>query len=206
MREPGFEDFAALWNEPEDREQQAFERMARKARLQGRLHAYGDAIVVVMIVGMSLAGVLLKPSGAMLAAGLVMAVTSIAITWQRRKIRQMTKTLDTSDRRAFVRSSVENAQANLRRVTLSLIVFPASLPVAILFKIAWRNGGHLAHPLTELAHWATSIRGMIVLPIFFLLGGLTIRSRLKIKAELRRLETLEAAYLDEAECDRRDSA
>ncbi|MEA3037398.1 MAG: hypothetical protein QOH04_3200, partial [Sphingomonadales bacterium] len=97
MREPGFEDFAALWNEPEDREQQAFERMARKARLQGRLHAYGDAIVVVMIVGMSLAGVLLKPSGAMLAAGLVMAVTSIAITWQRRKIRQMTKTLDTSD-------------------------------------------------------------------------------------------------------------
>lgn len=205
MREPGYEDFAALWNEPEDSERQAFEKMARKARLQGRLHAYGDAFVVIMIVGLSLAGVLLKPSGVMLIFGMVMAVTSIVITWQRRKIRQMTKTLDTSDRRAFVRSSVENAQANLRRVTLSLIVFPTGLPVAILFKIAWRHGGHIEHPLIELAHWATSIRGMITLPVFFLLGGLTIRSRLKIKAELRRLEALEAAYQDEAENDRRDS-
>jgi hypothetical protein len=148
----------------------------------------------------------LKPSGVMLVFGMVMAVTSIVITWQRRKIRQMTRTLDTTDRRAFVRSSVENAQANLRRVTLSLIVFPTGLPVAILFKIAWRNGGHIAHPITELAHWATSIRGLITLPVFFLLGGLTIRSRLKIKAELRRLEALEAAYRDEAESDRRDSA
>jgi hypothetical protein len=206
MREPGFEDFVALWNEPEVAEQEAFEAVARRARFHGRLLAYTDVALVVIIVGISVAGALLKPSGLMLAISFVMAVTSIVLTWKRRKIRQMTKTLDTSDRNAFLASSLQNVRADLRRLTLSLIAFPLCLPVAILFKVAWRHGGHLAHPLAELAHWATSTRGMITLPIFVLLGAATVRARLKVKAELRRLNALEAAYRDEAERDMRDSA
>jgi uncharacterized membrane protein YeiB len=205
MREPGFEDFATLWTESEDAEQLAFEAVARKARLHGRLLAYTDVALVVMIVGISIAGVLLKPSGAMLAISVFMAGSSIALTWKRRKIRQMAKTLDTSSREAFLETSLQNAQADLRRVTLSLILFPLCLPVAILFKAAWRHGGQLAHPLSELAAWATSLRGMIVLPIFVLVWAVTFRSRLKVTAELGRLKALEAAYRAEAERDSRDS-
>jgi hypothetical protein len=206
MREPGFEDFVALWTEQEDAEQQAFETVARKARFQGRLLAYTDIALVLMIVGISVAGALMKPSGLMLAISLVIVASTIAITWKRRKIRQMTRTLDTSNREAFVKTSLQNVRADLRRLTLSLIFFPLSLPVAILFKVAWRHGGHLAHPLTELAAWTVSVRGMITLPIFVFLGAATIRARLKVEAELRRLNALEAAYRDEAERDARDSA
>jgi hypothetical protein len=206
MREPGFEDFVALWNEPEVTEQDVFEDVARKARFQGRVLAYMDIVLIVTIVGISIAGAVLKPSGPMLAISLVFAVTSLVITWKRRKIRQMTKTLDTSSRDAFLKSSLQNVRADLRRMTLSLIFFPVGLPIAILFKIAWRHGGHLAHPLNELAAWTTSIRGMITLPIFVLLGAATIRARLKVKAELRRLSEIEAAYREEAERDARDSA
>jgi hypothetical protein len=205
MREPGFEDFATLWAESEDAEQLAFEAVARKARFQGRLLAYTDMALVVMIVGISIAGVLMKPSGAMLAVSLLMAGSSIALTVKRRKIRQMAKTLDTSSREAFLKSSLQNVHADLRRVTLSLIFFPLSLPVAILFKAAWRHGGHLAHPLSDFAIWATSLRAMIVSPIFLLVWALTFRTRLKVKAELGRLKALEAAYRDEAERDSRDS-
>jgi hypothetical protein len=206
MREQGFEDFVALWTEQENAEQQAFEAVARRARFQGRLLAYTDVVLVVMVVGISIAGALLKPSGPMLAISFVMAVSSIALTWKRRKIRQMTRTLDTSSREAFLKTSLQNVSSDLRRLTLSLIVFPLCLPVAILFKVAWRHGGHLAHPVAELAHWATSVRGMITLPIFALLGAATVRSRLKVTAELRRLKALEAAYRDESERDSRDSA
>jgi hypothetical protein len=206
MREPGFEDFVALWTEQEDAEQQAFEAVARKARLQGRLLAYTDIALVVMIAGISIAGALMKPSGLMLAISLVIVASTIAITWKRRKIRQMTRTLDTSSREAFLKTSLQNARADLRRLTLSLIVFPLSLPVAVLFKVAWRHGGHLAHPLAELAAWTTSMRGVITLSIFVFLGAATIRARRKVQAELRRLNALEAEYRDEAERDSRDSA
>ncbi|MEA3039516.1 MAG: hypothetical protein QOE79_2029 [Sphingomonadales bacterium] len=206
MREQGFEDFVALWTEQENAEHQAFEAVARKARFHGRLLAYTDIVLVVMVVGISVAGAVLKPSGLMLAISFVMAVSSIALTWKRRKIRQMTRTLDTSSREAFLKTSLQNVSSDLRRLTLSLIVFPLCLPVAILFKVAWRHGGHLAHPAAELAHWATSVRGMITLPIFLFLGAATVRSRLKVKAELRRLKALEAAYRDEAERDSQDSA
>src|SRR4051812_7202189 len=206
MRDPSLEDFTALWTEQEDSEQQAFEAIARKARFQGRLLAYTDIGLVVMVVGISIAGAVLKPSGLMLAISFVMAVSSIALTWKRRKIRQMAKTLDTSDRDSFLRTSLANARADLRRLTLSLIVFPLCLPVAILFKVAWRHGGHLAHPVAELAAWAVSLRGMITLPIFLLLGAATVRARLKVKAELRRLDALDDAYCEEAERDARDSA
>jgi hypothetical protein len=206
MREPGFDDFATLWAESEDAEQLAFEAVARKARLHGRLLAYTDVALVVMIVGISIAGALLKPSVGMVAISILMAGSTIAITLKRRKIRQMAKTLDTSSREAFLKSSLQNAQADLRRVTLSLILFPLSLPVAILFKAAWRHGGQLAHPLSELVAWTTSLRAMIVTPIFLLVWAVTMRSRLKVKAELGRLKALEAAYREEAERDSRDSA
>jgi hypothetical protein len=206
MREPGFEEFVSLWTESEEAEQLAFEAVARKARFQGRLLAYTDVVLVVMIVGISIAGVLLKPTGAMLAISILMAGSSVAVTWKRRKIRQMVKTLDTSSREAFLMSSLANARADLRRVTLSLILFPLSLPVAILFKAAWRNGGQLVHPLGEFAVWIHSLRAMIMLPVFFAVWGVTARARLKVKAELRRLKELEAAYRDESERDSRDSA
>jgi hypothetical protein len=206
MREPGFEDFAALWTDTEDSEQLAFEAVARKARFQGRLLAYIDVALAVMIVGISIAGVLLKPSGGMLAISVFMAGSSVALTFKRRKIRQMAKTLDTSSREAFLTSSLANARADLRRVTLSLIFFPFFLPVAILFKAAWRNGGQLAHPLGVFAVWIHSLRAMIVIPIFLLVWAVTARARLKTKAELRRLQALEADYRDEAERDSRDSA
>ncbi|MEA3038874.1 MAG: hypothetical protein QOE79_1387 [Sphingomonadales bacterium] len=206
MREPGFEDFAALWTEQGDAERQAFEAVARKARFQGRLHAYSDIVLVVMIVGISIAGAVLKPSGLMLAISVVIAGSSIAITWKRRKIRQMTRTLDTSSREGFLETSLQNARADLRRLTLSLFVFPLSLPVAVLFKVAWRHGGHLVHPLAELAAWVTSVRGVITLSVFVFLGAATVRSRLKVKAELRRLKALEDAYRDESERDSRDFA
>jgi hypothetical protein len=203
MREPGFEDFVALWTE-QAAERQAFDAVARKVRFQGRLLAYSDIVLVVMVVGISIAGAVLKPSGLMLAISVVIAGSSIAITWKRRKIRQMTRTLDTSSREGFLETSLQNARADLRRLTLSLFVFPLSLPVAVLFKAAWRHGGHLAHPLTELAAWVTSVRGMITLSVFVFLGAATVRARLKVKAELRRLKALEDAYRDESERDSRD--
>jgi len=48
MTEPGFDDIAALWNEPDGTEQEDFVALARKARRQGQLLAYVDFVFAML--------------------------------------------------------------------------------------------------------------------------------------------------------------
>src|ERR1700709_1088221 len=62
MREPGFDEFADLWQDPDDDAQDMFEALARRARRQGRLLAYMDIALAVLLVGSTLFGAVLTPS------------------------------------------------------------------------------------------------------------------------------------------------
>jgi hypothetical protein len=198
MTDPDLQELAELWQEPDEAEQEAFEAMARRARRQGRFLAYADLAWAVVLIGGSLFAAFMAPGPAMTAAAVVLLVTTVWLTWKRRKYRQMARTLDTTDRQAFFASSVRNARADLRRVTITMVAFPFLVPVALLLKVSFRTGADIVHPLDVLGSWVQSTRGIVTLIMLSLVMGYMYRSRLRIKAELGQLHRLLADYAEEA--------
>jgi uncharacterized membrane protein len=205
MTDPELQELAELWQRPdaadasEAVEAEKFRALALKARRKGRFLAYADAALAVLLVGGSILALLASPGRLTTGSAILLLVATIWLTWQRRKLRQMAGTLDTQDRQAFIESSVRSARANLRRVTLSLLSLPPLVIVALLAKMSFRKGGSVSDPGRILLDWAQSPRGMISLAIFALIMGLGVRSILRIRAELRRLQALRRAYQDETE-------
>ena len=206
MNDDEFDRLAALWNEPDPEEQAHFERLARRARRQGRLLAYADLAWFVLIVGGSAFAALIAPGPITMAAAVLLLVATVWLTWRRRKYRQMARTLDTTDRASFLQSSVRNARANLRRVTLSLIAFPLLVPVAKFLKLSFVTGGDISDMPEVLSDWAQSLRGMLTIFAMALVVAYAMRSRRRIKMELRRLEELRIAEAEGARQDAEDAS
>lgn len=199
MREPGFDEFADLWNEPGASDEEAFEQLARKARRQGRLGAYVDlAFVSIFVVGAALSTVMTPHPATIVAALCLLVITSI-LSWKRRQLRQMAKTLVAGDRMEFFAASVGIEKVNLRRNTLGLIFLPPGVAAAVAFKVALRNNGHLEHPLQAFGMWAASPRGMISLTLMVLFLAWMIASRRKTQLSLDRLKALRSDFLEEDE-------
>ncbi|HEY0412800.1 MAG TPA: hypothetical protein VGD66_06655 [Allosphingosinicella sp.] len=206
MIDPELKGLAELWQEPDAAEAELFERLARKARRRARLIAYGDLAWFLLVGGNIALAAFIRPNVVGASIAVVMLVTFVWLNWKRRSLRQMSRTIDTSDRAAFLESSVRMARGNVRRVTLSLITFPPGLLLAILFRVATKQHGDITHPLGAISAWATSPRGMIALVILTALGGWMMRSRVLLKAELKRIEEVRSAYAEEARRDEADAA
>ena len=197
MTDPELQELAELWREPDSAPAEDFQSLARRARRRGRFLADADWALAAVLVGGSLFALLVGPGPFTTIAAVLLLVATIWLTWQRRRLRQMASTLDTADRHGFIESSVRSARANLRRVTLSLIALPPLVIAALLTKMGARRGGHVSDPGQILLIWAQSPRGIISLAIFALLIALSLRSILRIRNELRRLESLRDAYEEE---------
>src|SRR5215218_5038362 len=103
MTDPDLQTLADLWTETDAAaEQEAFEVMARKARLRGRIFAWLDFAAVAFILATSVIGFLLKPGPITMVAAIALIVTTLIVTRKRRQIKQMTRTLDTASRHAFI--------------------------------------------------------------------------------------------------------
>lgn len=198
MTDPDLQELAALWQEREEGEAAKFEQMARRARRQGRLLAWADVGLAVLLIGGSLFAILASPGPIATVAALVLLVATIWITWKRRKLRQMARTLDTSDREAFLANSVRNARADLRRVTLSLAALPPLVIVSLFMKMGMRAGAGTVNPVEYIMNWAQTPRGLFSLTMFLLISLYMLRTRRRLKAELRWLEELRADYENEA--------
>lgn len=199
MREPGFDDLADLWQDPEEGDREAFEALARRARRRGRALGYADWALAAILVGGSFFALFASHGRLTTVAAILLLVATMWLTWHRRRLRQMAGTLDTADRQAFIESSVRSARANLRRVTLSLVALPPLVIFALLSKMSER--GESSDPGGFLLRWAQSPRGMISLAVFAALIALCIRSILRIRNELATLERLRRAYEEENQAD-----
>ena len=196
------DDLATLWRaDPEPAERDELEQLARQARRRGRLVDFVDLAMVVLVIGGSIFAVFAARSPLLMAAALVLIVATVWLTWKRRTIRQMSRDLVTTDRDGFLAGSIRHAKANLRRNTLSLVAFPLIVPLAVLLKRAAHAGGDPHAAFTGLVEWAGSQRGLITLTVLSFMILFLIRSRLKHRAELRRLEDLRRAYEEEARRD-----
>ncbi|HEX8241573.1 MAG TPA: hypothetical protein VF574_17685 [Allosphingosinicella sp.] len=194
MREPGFEDLANLWQDAEVGDRAAFEALARRARLKGRLLAYADFALVLLLAGGLLPGIVLAPNPMTIAAAVLLLVATLWLSWTRRRYRQMAATLNTSDPAAFVESSVAYARANLRRVNLSLILTGPLVATAIVFKAAKRSRGGLETLPQGLLEWVSEPRSWIGLAVVALVVLFMLRSRRRLRGELGRLEELRLDY------------
>lgn len=197
MTDPELQELAELWKEPDAAEAEKFQSLARRARRRGRYLGYADWALALVLVGGSLFALLASPSPLTTGAAVLLLVATMWLTFQRRRLRQMAGTLDTADRQAFIESSVRSARANLRRVTLTLLALPPLVIFALLARMKSRRGGQASDAGQVLLDWAQSPRGMISLAIFALLIALSLRSILRIRNELRRLDNLRQAYEDE---------
>jgi hypothetical protein len=199
MTDPELQELADLWQQPDAAEAEKFQSLARRARRRGRYLAYADWALAAVLVGGSFFALFASHGPLTTVAAVLLLVATIWLTWHRRRLRHMASTLDTADRHAFIESSVRSARANLRRVTLSIIAFPPLVIFALLAKMSAR--GRESDPAGFLLDWAQSPRGMISLAVFALLIGLSVRSILRIRNELARLEMLRLAYEEELQAE-----
>lgn len=206
MTDPDLQSLADLWRETDAGEQQAFEAMARQARLRGRIFAWLDFAAVAFILGASLVGVFMEPGPITMVAAIALIVTTLIVTRKRRQIKQMTRTLDTAGRHAFIDTSISNATANLRRTRLSLAFFPLGLVIALTYKMALRAGGRTELIPATFVEWVQTPRGIITMALLALLFAWGLRTARRTKQELRRLEELRVAYAEEDRHDERDAA
>jgi hypothetical protein len=197
MREPGFEDLADLWQDPDDGDREAFEAMARRARRRGRLLGYADLGLVLLLVGGVLPGIFLAVNPITIATAILLLAATLWLSWTRRSLRHMAATLNTSDPAAFLESSVAIAKANLRRVNLSLMLMPPLVAMAIAFKGSQHNRGGIEHLPQGIWEWASQPRAIIGLAVVVLIALILARSRRRSRMELDRLESLRLEYAEE---------
>jgi hypothetical protein len=208
MTGPDLDEFAELWQgDPDPEEQARMEALAEKARRRGRLLAYADITLAALIVGGSLFGAFAVRGPVTMVTALLLVVGTTWFTVKLRATRQMSRTLSTVDRESFIESSVRNARASLRRITIGLIFVPLLVPTVIVWKVSLRHGGVIPDPWQVMLDWAQSPRGIITMCLMAAAALFTLRSRRKLKREIRQLEELRAAYREEAarEGDRPES-
>jgi len=202
MREPGFEEFADLWQVPEENEREVFEALARRARWRGRLLAYADISLAVAIAATVAFAVFSTPHMGVIAPALLLLALVTGVTWQRRKLRQMSPTLNTDDRFAFLESSIRNANVNLRRVTLSIIITPPAGFLTTVYKRSLKDEHFWEHPLADMKIWATSWHGLFGFTVLTVILTMMIRSRRKFLRERRHLQQLADDYAAERQWER----
>jgi hypothetical protein len=203
MNGPDVDEFAELWQEgPDPLEQAQMEAYARQARRRGRLLDYIEYAVWVSLLVMVVGGSFLSTSPLTLALAVPLMLAVTWLTWKGRRLRQMARTLNTSDRAAFLETSLRNARANLRRNTIGLVSIPLVLPVALIFKVSIRSGGGPQEVWQAFLAWSQTIRAPIGIVLLLILTVFTLRTRRKTKAEIRRLTALRESYEAEAERER----
>jgi hypothetical protein len=203
MSRPEFDEFAALWQDEADPLEQAeMEAYARRARRRGRLLGYIDYVYWVSFLVIFVVGSFISTSPLTIAFALPLMIGLTWMTWRRRSLRQMARTLNTLDRAAFLDTSLRNARANLRRATIGLAFIPFVVPAAVFFKVSVRTGGGSRELWDGMVAWAQSPRSVIVISVLLILAGFTLRSMRRIKAEIQRLDALRLGHEAEAELER----
>ncbi|HEY7810162.1 MAG TPA: hypothetical protein VIA98_07270 [Allosphingosinicella sp.] len=203
MSRPEFDEFAALWQDgPDPLDQAEMDAYARKASRRGQLLDYIDYAVWISLIVMFVGGAVISHSPLTLALAVPLMLASTWLTLRRRRLRQMARTLDTSDRGAFVETSLRNAAANLRRNTIGLLLIPLVMPMALIFKVSIRSGGGPQEVWQAFLLWAQSPRAVVGIALLSALAVLTLRSRRKTKAEILRLQGLREAYRTETDWER----
>lgn len=206
MTDPDLQSLADLWTDTDAPKQEAFEKIARKARLRGRIFAWLDYAAVGFILACSVLGFFMEPGPTTMVAAIALIVMTLVVTRKRRQIKQMTRTLDTASRAAFIETSISNATANLRRTRLSLGFFVPGMVIALAYKMALRVGGRTEDIPAEFIDWVQTARGIITMVLLALLFAWGLRTAWRSKRELSRLEELRAAYAEEDRIDERGAA
>jgi hypothetical protein len=202
MNRPDFDEFAELWQSgPDPMEREQMQAYARAARRKGRLLGLLDYAAAFLIVVMSVGGLFITHTPLTLGVSAIIVVAIIWMTWKRRQMRQMMRTLNTSDPQAFTKSSIRIARANLRRVMFSLSALPFLVPLALAWKVGVRTGGGPQEVLDALIAWSQTIRAPIMTVVLLIVAGLSLRSRRKLKREIEQLEKLRRGYELESDQD-----
>lgn len=204
MNRPDVDEFAALWqDEPDPLEQAQMEAYARTARRRGKLldlidYAYWIWFLVIFVLGSFISTI---PLTIAFAVPLMLGLTWI--TLRRRRLRQMTRAMSTSDRAAFLETSLRSARANLRRTIIGLASIPFVVPAAVFFKVSIKTGGSLPEVWEAFLVWAQSPRAPVAITLLLIVAAFTVRSLRRTKAEIHRLETLREGYQVEEELERK---
>jgi hypothetical protein len=200
MTRPDFDELAELWQgDPDPAEQVRMEAFARAARRRGRMLDYIEYAALILVLIMIVGGALISTSPLTIAVAVPLMVVVSWVTYKRRRLRQMARTLITSSRAAFIESSLRNARANLRRNTLALVSLPLAVPVALAFKVSIRTGGGPAEIWQAFLLWTQTLRAPLTALGLIIIAAFAVRTRLKIKSEMQRLEALREGYEAEAE-------
>lgn len=203
MSDLDFDELARLWQASDTSEQEATEALAQKVKIRARLLGLRDTMLLIVLIVSLVVDILLRPGPATEAIGAAVIAIGLWLNWRLRVARQAA--LQTSNRPHFLRLALDDAKARRIRALLSMILLPCFALLAILFKVSYRNGGHLDHPLHDLAAWTVSTHGIIVIPTIVILMLYLTQSYRKIIREYQSIKELQIEYREESILDEDES-
>ena len=203
MNEPDFSAFAALWQqEPPDEEVRIFRKLARRASRRARLQLYAETWFGVAIAGAAVLAFFFAPSLLTGTLAAILALTTFWAAWRRHVLEGVAAELSRNDRQAMLRSSARAARAALRKSNIGLVTaFPGWLAAILLAWLASHGGDYdaLRAELPDRMSAPSTIVSVLIVIVVTLAAG---RRNRELRRELRRIETLSAAYRDEDLLDR----
>lgn len=197
-----FDDLARLWQqEPTPEEQALFARLARRtsrrARMVERAEVGVGALLIVGVVAYSIWHS--APAASLLVAAAIIVAT-IWSSWRRHVLARHARLIGGNDRREILASGVASARASLKRSAIGMVLLVPGFVLGAMLKYSAMNGsldGILAAEIASWSHPRGRLSHVVVLIVLIYLGQVHLR----LRRELKRLETLLGQYRDEARLD-----
>jgi hypothetical protein len=200
MSAPDFDDFAALWTqEPNAEEERIFQSLARTVSRRAKLIYYIE-IGLAFFLLVSLLSVMVVDKRLATAGPIILVAAALSWSvWKRYELQHVAMIVDCSDRRSLLSSATANAQARLRQSTWSLILVP---PVfCLMLALKFTRDGSL--PISANDLWVFLDRPPMLagLAAVLLLLAYVAQQIVRLRRELVRLKALQLQYDAEADLD-----
>jgi hypothetical protein len=200
MSAPDFDDFAALWTqEPNAEEERIFQSLARTVSRRAKLIYYIE-IGLAFFLLVSLLSVMVVEKRLATAAPIILVAAALSWSvWKRYELQQVAMIVDCSDRRSLLSSAMATARGRLRQSTWSLILVPPVFCLTLALKFT-RDG---SLPISANDLWAFLGRPpmLAALAAILLLLAYVVQQIVRLRRELGRLHALQIEYDAEAALD-----
>lgn len=192
-----FDQLAALWKqEPDAFERRELAGLARRATRTARFLQYAEFVVGLLLGLGILAALFVQPVPLSLALGLPVVVTVFWYSWKSHALGNLALLVDRSGRDAFVESMARSKAAHLARSTIGLCLFLPTIVVTSMAIHSWK-GGTLDGYVQAMALAMTKTGGIVTMVVLLVALLLFIRTNLRLRQELGRLQLLCGEYREE---------
>lgn len=205
MMPPDFRQFAELWREqigPEElaQLQARAKTIARGAKWRWRL----DFVLTAVCLGLTAMFLWINTTSPQVKLGFaLLAAGAVWFAWRRRQLATASRAIAVDDPRNFFETAIKNLRAEMNLSTLSLYSMVPVLFLCYLLVSSTRRVYGIEFILMPLRERSLT-RTIAVVVIFIGVGAYLVRDYIKLRRQLRRLESMRREWDDQSTRDVED--